>query len=149
MAGSIVDPETSIPDSLTVHSSLVRFLGDEEVEAEQAGVVKPGLGTRESGVSRKSGQLIQVEFIRVLGMYRLALIEMYFQIEGPDVDDLLLKAFQANFYSARFFVVSSAVTEAPYVKIAAKLTVDSRQQVEIERRSHAQRIVVSGQENLG
>src|SRR6185295_13301873 len=50
--------------------------------------------------------------------------------------------------STEFFIVGRVVVKLPHIEVRVQLPIDSREQIEIERRGNANRIVISRQEDF-
>src|ERR1044072_3108537 len=125
---------------------LIAFSRREEVEAEPPRAVKPFALERESGFATKLGQLLQVELVRILGVNSLAFLEARNEVERADGDRLSLAAGDVHFYPSELLVIDGSMRELLYVELASKLAVDPHEQVQVEGRSHAERVIVSRQQ---
>src|SRR5205807_8324209 len=83
------------------------------------------------------------------GVYALAGVEAYFEAGRGDIDRLRARAFEVHVDSAPLRVVEGDVSEGGQVEIGMKLSVDAREEVQVEGSCDAERIVVCGFENRG
>src|SRR5262245_45522929 len=92
--------------------------------------------------------MISVELIGIFGADCLTFLEANLKIERPDSYYLPLAAGQMHFDSAMLLVVDCSMLKPPDLKVAPKLAIYSRQQIQIERRRYAQRIIVSRYQHI-
>src|SRR5262249_16458777 len=95
--------------------------------------------------ARQGREVFERVFIAVLGVDRLA---------GAELDDpsahahlLTLLPDEVHLDAVAFAIVESAVVEAREIEIAIELAIDALEQVEVELRRQAGRVVVGGIEN--
>src|SRR4029453_2850478 len=83
--------------------------------------------------------------MRVLGVDALA----FGKREGApeNANGLPREADEIHFDAALGLVIDGVMSEAAKVEIAVELAVDPGEQIEVERRGHAPRIVIGGKQN--
>src|SRR5947209_862250 len=122
---------------------------DEEVAAEALARVEPRVRARESGLVCERGKLGEVVLVRVLRVHALARAEVDCEAERTDVDRLRARAFEVHLDSAPLRVVERDVAEGAQGEVRMKLSVDAREEIEVEGGGDAERVVVRGFENRG
>src|SRR6185369_15737125 len=108
--------------------------------AEKTLVIGPDGSGPEAGLPRQGTQALHGELVRVLGVQRLALVELVPLAAQRDL--LATPADQMHLDALLRRVVKRAVGELVQGEAGAKLAIGACQQVEVERRRHALRVVV-------
>ena len=109
-------------------------------------VVDPlGLETEIAGAG-EGVEFVERIFVAGLGPDGFTGGEVETHIEGGDVDDLIIEGTKMHFDAVSLLVEEGLVFEPGEVEIAAQFPVDAAEQIEIEGRGNAGRVVVSGKE---
>ena len=72
-----------------------------------------------------------------------------FDNAATEPDLLALAADQMHFDAPALFVVKCLMTKCVEIEIRAEFAVEARQEIQVELRRHAGRIIVGGVENVG
>ena len=104
---------------------------------------------RERGrrAEREALELRDGILVRIFGVDRFAALEG--EAVVADIGNVRVAGDEMHLDAAGERVVERVVREAPQVEVAAELTVDAGQQVEIERRGHALCIVIGRVQHVG
>jgi len=79
-------------------------------------------------------------------MNEFAGCEFHLEVELLNSHSLGDEAFDVNLDSSHCFVVEGTMFEGSQIEVAAQLAVDSHEEIAIEGRGHAQRVVIGEQE---
>src|SRR5437870_8850888 len=120
---------------------------DQAVNRKQTAAVGPDFRALESRLRRQVPELGYRVFVRVLGMDRFAGVEG--EAVRADVHRLPGERYQVHLDAARSGVVEGIVREAPQVEVSAQLAIDAPEQVQVEGRGDALRVVVGGVQDVG
>ena len=99
-----------------------------------------------SGPFSHAANFLGAEFVRRFGPDGFAACERDRQAELVDRNTLCGAGPQMHLDSRLTLVVACLVGETRQIESAAQLAIDARQQIQIEGRGHAQRIVIGAQQ---
>src|SRR4051812_4415407 len=109
------------------------------MDGEQALRIEPAMLRDETGACGERLEFVDRVLVRILGMDGLACSELEMPVSHAHA--LTLAADEMHFDAARGRIVVCAMLELRKIEVAAKLAVDAREHVEVERGGHALSVV--------
>ena len=124
---------------------VARCLTLQPMDAEELLLAAPGPPRREARLLRQRAEILHRVFVRILGVDRLALRER----DLWPATRTLCAARLTRYISMRCAVriVEGVMGEGVQVEIRAQLAIGARQQVLVERRGDAGRVVIGGMQD--
>src|SRR5262249_8450771 len=146
-AGGRAKRTTSVFDAGSTRwvSSALLVVERQRMDGKIRASVRPRGNRRPSRTARQRGEGFERVFVAVLGVDGLARTEFNEPARDPRLLPLL--AGEVHFDAMTLGIIEGVMAEAAKIEVGAQLTVDPRQQIEIEPGGHAGGVVVGGVED--
>src|SRR5579871_5031389 len=147
MGFAALNPSYEAHSSSLLDLLLGRTIRAQGVDRKEIPLVDEHCRMRPSGAERAAAERVDGVLVAVLGVYGLAAAEVERLAAGADL--LPGQADEMHFDAALIGVVAGAMAETGEVEPAAEVTIDAREQIEIERGRHTRFVVIRGREHVG